>query len=52
MNPNKLLVANNKIKKLSKDLHIKRQNKSPAELFSNVLINLINTKQKKPAKLC
>ena len=41
-NPNKLLVANNEIKKLSKDLQIKRQNKSPAELFSNVLINLIN----------
>ncbi|MDC1356688.1 undecaprenyldiphospho-muramoylpentapeptide beta-N-acetylglucosaminyltransferase [Pseudomonadota bacterium] len=51
-NPNKLLVANNKIKKLSKDLQIKRQNKSPAELFSNVLINLINANQKKTSKPC
>jgi UDP-N-acetylglucosamine--N-acetylmuramyl-(pentapeptide) pyrophosphoryl-undecaprenol N-acetylglucosamine transferase len=51
-NPNKLLVANNEIKKLSKDLHIKRQNQSPAELFSNVLINLINANQKKPSKPC
>ena len=51
-NPNKLLLANNKIKKLSKDLQIKRQNKSPAELLSNILINLINTNQKKPSKPC
>ena len=51
-NPNKLLVASNEIKKLFKDLQIKRQNKSPAELFSNVLINLINANQKKPSKPC
>ena len=51
-NPTKLIVASNAIKKLSKDLQIKRENKSAAEFFSDVLINLINTNQKKSSKPC
>ena len=51
-NPNKLVIASKKIKKLSKDLQIKRKNKSAAEFFSDVLINLINSKQKKLSKIC
>ena len=46
-NPNELVLASNKIKKISKDLQIKRKNKSAAEFLSDVLINLINSNQKK-----
>ncbi|MDC0093181.1 UDP-N-acetylglucosamine--N-acetylmuramyl-(pentapeptide) pyrophosphoryl-undecaprenol N-acetylglucosamine transferase [Alphaproteobacteria bacterium] len=51
-NPRKLIIASNNIKKLSKDLQVKRQNKSASEFFSDVLINLINSNKKKPSKLC
>ena len=51
-NPNKLIVASNKIKELSKELQIKRKNKSAAEFFSYVLINLINANHKNHSKPC
>ena len=51
-NPNKLVIASKEIKKLSKSLQSKRGNKSSAEFFSDVLINLINTNQKKSSKPC
>ena len=51
-NPKKLINASNEIKKLSENLQIKRKNKSATEFFSNTLINLINTSQKKCSKPC
>ena len=51
-NPNELIIASNQIKKLSKDLQMKRNNKSAAKFFADVLINLINTNQKKFSKPC
>ena len=51
-NPKKLIIASNQIKKISNYLQVKRQNKSAAEFFSYVLINLINTNQKKISKTC
>ena len=51
-NPNKLMIASKEIKKISQDLQLKRQNKSAAEFFSDVLTNLINSNQKKSSKPC
>ena len=51
-NPKKLIVASEKIRKLSKYLQIKRKNKSAADFFSSVLIDLINSNQKKRSKIC
>jgi UDP-N-acetylglucosamine--N-acetylmuramyl-(pentapeptide) pyrophosphoryl-undecaprenol N-acetylglucosamine transferase len=47
-NPRKLIIASNNIKKISKDLQVKRENKSASEFFSDVIINLINSNKKKP----
>ena len=51
-NPTQLIIASNQIKKLSNDLQMKRNNKSAAKFFSDVLINLINANQKKFSKPC
>ncbi|MDC1194319.1 undecaprenyldiphospho-muramoylpentapeptide beta-N-acetylglucosaminyltransferase [Pseudomonadota bacterium] len=51
-NPDKLIIASNKIKKISKYLQLQRKNKSAAEFFSNVLIDLIKSNQKKYSKPC
>ena len=51
-NPNKLVSASNQIKKLSKELEVKRKNKSATEFFSDVLIDLIKTNHKKISKPC
>jgi UDP-N-acetylglucosamine--N-acetylmuramyl-(pentapeptide) pyrophosphoryl-undecaprenol N-acetylglucosamine transferase len=51
-NPNKLVIASNQIKKLSKELEVKRKNKSATEFFSDVLIDLIKTNHKKISKPC
>ena len=51
-NPKKLIIASNIIKKIAKDLQVKRKNKSAAEFFSYTLINIINANQKKPSKPC
>ena len=51
-NPKKLVIASNQMKKLSKDLEVKRKNKSAAEFFSDVLNDLIKTNHKKISKPC
>ena len=51
-NPKKLVIASNQMKKLSKDLEVKRKNKSATEFFSDVLIDLIKTNHKKISKPC
>ncbi len=50
--PSELVVASNRIKKLSIDLDGLRENKSATEFFSNVLLDIISSNRKETSKSC